>query len=222
MSIAQEIININNELPSSARLVAVSKFHPAESVKEAYNAGQRIFGESRPQELAAKAPALPDDIEWHFIGHLQTNKLKMVIPYVSLIHSVDSKKLLLEINKYAVARGLKVNCLLEFFVATEETKQGFLEEELLALVEEIASNPLEGVELCGLMGMASFTEDEDLIRSEFKKLSGVFNLIKTKYPDRFPYFSQLSMGMSNDYKIALEYGSTLVRIGTRIFGERVY
>ena len=222
MSIAQEIININNELPSSARLVAVSKFHPAESVKEAYNAGQRIFGESRPQELAAKAPASPDDIEWHFIGHLQTNKLKMVIPYVSLIHSVDSKKLLLEINKYAVARGLKVNCLLEFFVATEETKQGFLEEELLALVEEIAANPLEGVELCGLMGMASFTEDEDLIRSEFKKLSGVFNLIKTKYPDRFPYFSQLSMGMSNDYKIALEYGSTLVRIGTRIFGERVY
>ena len=222
MSIAQEIININNELPSSARLVAVSKFHPAESVKEAYNAGQRIFGESRPQELAAKAPTLPDDIEWHFIGHLQTNKLKMVIPYVSLIHSVDSKKLLLEINKYAVARGLKVNCLLEFFVATEETKQGFLEEELLALVEEIAANPLEGVELCGLMGMASFTEDEDLIRSEFKKLSGVFNLIKTKYPDRFPYFSQLSMGMSNDYKIALEYGSTLVRIGTRIFGERVY
>ncbi len=222
MSIAQEIININNELPSSVRLVAVSKFHPAESVMEAYNAGQRVFGESRPQELATKAPALPDDIEWHFIGHLQTNKLKMVVPYVSLIHSVDSKKLLLEINKYAVSRGLKVNCLLELFVAKEETKQGFSEEELLALVEEIAASPLQGVELCGLMGMASFTEDENLIRSEFKKLSGVFNSIKTKYPDRFPNFSQLSMGMSNDYKIALEYGSTLVRIGTRIFGERVY
>ncbi len=222
MSISQEIININNELPSSARLVAVSKFHPAESVMEAYNAGQRVFGESRPQELSAKAAVLPSDIEWHFIGHLQTNKLKMVIPYASLIHSVDSKKLLLEINKYAVSRGLRVNCLLEFFVATEETKQGFSEEELMVLVEEIAANPLEGVELCGLMGMASFTDDENLIRSEFEKLSGVFNLIKNKYPDRFPNFSQLSMGMSNDYKIALEYGSTLVRIGTRIFGERVY
>ncbi|MBR5855737.1 MAG: YggS family pyridoxal phosphate-dependent enzyme [Bacteroidales bacterium] len=222
MSIAQEIININSELPSSARLVAVSKFHPAESVMEAYNAGQRIFGESRPQELSAKAPVLPSDIEWHFIGHLQTNKLKMVIPYVSLIHSVDSKRLLMEINKYAVARGLKVNCLLELFVATEESKQGFSQEELYEILDEVAENPLEGVELCGLMGMASFTDDEDLIRSEFKKLSGVFNSVRTGYPDKFPNFNQLSMGMSNDYRIALEYGSTLVRIGTRIFGERVY
>ena len=222
MSISQEILTINSELPSAVRLVAVSKFHPAESVMEAYNAGQRIFGESRPQELAAKASVLPSDIEWHFIGHLQTNKLKMVIPYASLIHSVDSRRLLMEINKFAVARGLKVNCLLELFVATEETKQGFSEDELVELVEEIVANPLEGIELCGIMGMASFTEDEELIRSEFKKLSGVFEFIKNKYPDRFPEFKQLSMGMSNDYKIAIEYGSTLVRIGTRIFGERVY
>ncbi len=222
MSIAQEIIKIKSELPSSARLVAVSKFHPADSIMEAYDAGQRIFGESRPQELAAKAPVLPDDIQWHFIGHLQTNKLKMVIPYVSLIHSVDSKRLLLEINKFAVARNLKVNCLLELFVATEETKQGFSEDELLELISDIAENPLQGVELCGIMGMASFTDDQELIRSEFKKLSGTFEFIKNKYPDRFPEFKQLSMGMSNDYHIALEYGSTLVRIGTRIFGERVY
>ncbi len=222
MSISKEIIAINNELPSSARLVAVSKFHPTQAIEEAYAAGQRIFGESRPQELAAKAPVLPEDIEWHFIGHLQTNKLKMVIPYVSLIHSVDSKRLLLEINKFAVARNIKVNCLLELFVATEETKQGFSQEELLELIGEIACNPLEGVELCGIMGMASFTDDEELIRSEFKKLSGTFEFIKNKYPDAFPNFKQLSMGMSNDYHIALEYGSTLVRIGTRIFGERVY
>ena len=222
MSIAQEIIKINNELPSSARLVAVSKFHPAEAIEEAYAAGQRIFGESRPQELAAKAPVLPNDIEWHFIGHLQTNKLKMVIPYVSLIHSVDSKRLLMEINKFASARNMKVNCLLELFVATEESKQGFSEEELLELVEALAENPLQGVELCGIMGMASFTEDEQLIRSEFKKLSGTFELIKNKSPGSFPNLKQLSMGMGNDYHIALEYGSTLVRIGTRIFGERVY
>lgn len=222
MSISKEIIAINNELPSSARLVAVSKFHPAQAIEEAYAAGQRIFGESRPQELAAKAPVLPEDIEWHFIGHLQTNKLKMVIPYVSLIHSVDSKRLLLEINKFAVARNIKVNCLLELFVATEETKQGFSQEELLELIGEIVCNPLEGVELCGIMGMASFTDDEELIRSEFKKLSGTFEFIKNKYPYAFPNFKQLSMGMSNDYHIALEYGSTLVRIGTRIFGERVY
>ncbi len=220
MSIAQEIININNELPSTVKLVAVSKFHPAESIAEAYGAGQRIFAESRPQELAAKVELLPKDIEWHFIGHLQTNKLKMVVPHAALIHSVDSRKLLLEINKYAVAKGLKARCLLEMFIAQEESKQGFSKEELMELVNDIAENPLEGVELCGLMGMASFTDDQQKIRGEFESLAKTFDEIKAGYGNLFPEFKELSMGMSNDYPLAIECGSTLVRIGTRIFGSR--
>ncbi len=220
MSIAQEIININNELPSTVKLVAVSKFHPAESIEQAYGAGQRIFAESRPQELAAKADVLPKDIEWHFIGHLQTNKLKMVVPHATLIHSVDSRRLLLEINKYALNKGLKARCLLEMFIASEESKQGFSKEELLELMEELVKEPLEGVEICGLMGMASFTEDQQMIRSEFTRLSDTFKYIKEKYGSNFPEFKELSMGMSNDYPIAIECGSTLVRIGTRIFGSR--
>ena len=220
MSIAQEIIKINNELPSTVKLVAVSKFHPAESIEQAYGAGQRIFAESRPQELAAKADVLPKDIEWHFIGHLQTNKLKMVVPHATLIHSVDSRRLLLEINKYALNKGLKARCLLEMFIASEESKQGFSKEELLELMEELVKEPLEGVEICGLMGMASFTEDQQMIRSEFTRLSNTFKYIKEKYESSFPEFKELSMGMSNDYPIAIECGSTLVRIGTRIFGSR--
>ena len=220
MSIAQEIIKINNELPSTVKLVAVSKFHPAESIEQAYGAGQRIFAESRPQELAAKAEILPKDIEWHFIGHLQTNKLKMVIPHATLIHSVDSRRLLLEINKYALNKGLKARCLLEMFIASEESKEGFSKEELLELMEELVKEPLKGVEICGLMGMASFTEDQQMIRSEFTRLSDTFKYIKEKYGSNFPEFKELSMGMSNDYPIAIECGSTLVRIGTRIFGSR--
>lgn len=220
MSIAQEIININNKLPSTVKLVAVSKFHPAESIEQAYGAGQRIFAESRPQELAAKAEILPKDIEWHFIGHLQTNKLKMVVPYATLIHSVDSRRLLLEINKYALNKGLKARCLLEMFIASEESKQGFSKEELLDMVEELVKEPLAGIEICGLMGMASFTEDQQMIRSEFTRLSDTFKYIKEKYGSNFPEFKELSMGMSNDYPIAIECGSTLVRIGTRIFGSR--
>ena len=220
MSIGQEIIKINNELPSTVKLVAVSKFHPVECIAEAYEAGQRIFAESRPQELAAKVEVLPKDIEWHFIGHLQTNKLKMVVPYASLIHSVDSRKLLMEINKYAVNKGLKARILLEMFIAQEESKQGFSQEEIMEIVEEISRQPLEGLELCGLMGMASFTEDQQKVRSEFESLSAAFNHIKEIYGDKFPHFKELSMGMSNDYPIAIECGSTLVRIGTRIFGSR--
>ena len=220
MSIGQEIIKINNELPSTVKLVAVSKFHPAECIEEAYKAGQRIFAESRPQELAAKVEVLPKDIEWHFIGHLQTNKLKMVVPYASLIHSVDSRKLLMEINKFAVNKGLKARVLLEMFIAQEESKQGFSQEEIMDIVEEMCSQPLEGIELCGLMGMASFTDDQQKIRREFETLAGAFNHIKEVYGNKFPEFKELSMGMSNDYPIAIECGSTLVRIGTRIFGSR--
>ena len=222
MSISSEIERLNNELPSTVKLVAVSKFNPSEAIMEAYQAGQRIFGESRPQELLQKVQELPCDIQWHFIGHLQTNKLKMVLPYVSLIHSVDSERLLMEINKYAVKNNLKVKCLLELFVAQEETKQGFSKEELMQLMEKLQQEPLEGVELCGLMGMASFVEDEQQIRGEFAALKEAFDQIREKYISTHPNFNELSMGMSGDYRIAVELGSTMVRIGTTIFGARNY
>ena len=182
MSISSEIERLNNELPSTVKLVAVSKFNPSEAIMEAYQAGQRIFGESRPQELLQKVQELPSDIQWHFIGHLQTNKLKMVLPYASLIHSVDSERLLVEINKYAVKNNLKVKCLLELFVAQEETKQGFSKEELMQLMEKLQREPLEGVEICGLMGMASFVDDEQQIRGEFAALKEAFDQVREKYP----------------------------------------
>ena len=222
MSISSEIERLNNELPSTVKLVAVSKFNPSEAIMEAYQAGQRIFGESRPQELLQKVQELPCDIQWHFIGHLQTNKLKMVLPYVSLIHSVDSERLLMEINKYAVKNNLKVKCLLELFVAQEETKQGFSKEELMQLMDKLQQQPLEGVEICGLMGMASFVEDQQQIRGEFAALKEAFDQIREKYISTHPNFNELSMGMSGDYRIAVELGSTMVRIGTTIFGARNY
>ncbi len=222
MGIKGQIQKINGELPSTVKLVAVSKFNPVEAIHEAYSAGQRIFAESRPQELFQKVTQLPEDIQWHFIGHLQTNKLKMVLPYVSLVHSVDSKKLLAEISKYAAKNNLTVKCLLEVFIAQEETKQGFSEDELFELLDEFTSSPLPGVEICGLMGMASFVEDEQQIREEFGKLGNIFNSAREKYISTLPGFNELSMGMSGDYKIAVEYGSTMVRIGTTIFGARNY
>lgn len=222
MSISSEIERLNKELPSTVKLVAVSKFNPSDAIMEAYQAGQRIFGESRPQELLQKVQDLPQDIQWHFIGHLQTNKLKMVLPYAALIHSVDSERLLMEINKYAVKNNLKVKCLLELFVAQEETKQGFSKEELEQLMEKLQQQPLEGVEICGLMGMASFVEDEEQIRGEFAALKQTFDQIREKYISTHPNFNELSMGMSGDYRIAVEMGSTMVRIGTTIFGARNY
>ena len=222
MSIGTQIEILKNELPSTVKLVAVSKFNPVEAIQQAYEAGQRIFGESRPQELQQKVALLPDDIKWHFIGHLQTNKLKMVLPYVELVHSVDSERLLMEIDKFAVKNGLKVRCLLELFVAQEESKQGFSEEELMALLDSLQQNPLQGVEICGLMGMASFVEDEIQIRGEFQTLKRVYDKVREKYISTLPQFNELSMGMSGDYRIAIECGSTMVRIGTTIFGARNY
>ena len=222
MSIQAQIIKINNELPSTVKLVAVSKFNPAEAIMEAYEAGQRIFGESRPQELSQKVSILPDDIQWHFIGHLQTNKLKMVLPYVALVHSVDSERLLQEINKYALKNNLKVRCLLEVFIAQEESKQGFSKDELFSLLDKLHREPMDGVEICGLMGMASFVEDRNQIAAEFDQLKEIFDQAREKYISTLPNFKELSMGMSGDYDIAVEKGSTLVRIGTSIFGARNY
>ncbi len=221
-TIKRELDILNKELPSTVKLVAVSKFNPIESIQEAYDAGQRLFGESRPQELAAKYPELPKDIEWHFIGNLQTNKLKMVLPYVSMVESVSSEKLLREIDKFAVKHNLKINILLEVHIAQEESKHGFSREEVLMLVEDMAKSSLNGVELCGLMGMATYTDNLAQIKEEFDSLHCIYKGIKDKYGENFPKFSELSIGMSGDYTIAIESGSTIVRIGTRIFGARNY
>lgn len=225
MSIKENITQIIRELPSDVKLVAVSKFHPVESIMEAYGAGQRVFAESRPQELAAKVPAMEswlaangmqNDIVWHFIGHLQTNKLKMVLPYASLVQSVDSLHLLEAIEKWGRDNGKVVAVLLEYHIASEESKQGFSEEEIKGILSDAGRFP--HIRFRGLMGMATFTEDESVIRSDFSRISLLFKELSSSMPD----FSELSIGMSGDYRIAIEYGSTMVRIGTMIFGERNY
>lgn len=216
MSITSEIQILNQELPATTKLVAVSKFHSVEAVMEAYAAGQRIFGESRVQELCEKQPLLPQDIEWHFIGHLQTNKIKQIVPFVSLIHGVDSAKLLREINKEAEKIGRVVPCLLQIFVAQEETKFGLTPDECRVLALEL--DQFRYVQVCGLMGMASLTKDQKQVRSEFGQLKMLFDELKSKR--NLPEFKELSMGMSEDYLLAIECGSTMVRIGSRIFGQR--
>jgi pyridoxal phosphate enzyme (YggS family) len=218
MSITSEIQRLHLELPPSTRLVAVSKFHPVDAVLEAYAAGQRIFGESRVQELCEKQPLLPQDIEWHFIGHLQTNKIRQIVPFVSLIHGVDSAKLLKEINKEAEKIGRVVPCLLQIFVAQEETKFGFAPDECRDLANQLDQYPF--VRICGLMGMASLTDNQAQIRAEFSQLNDLFRELKAML--NTPDFKELSMGMSEDYPLAIACGSTMVRIGSRIFGQRQY
>ena len=241
----EKIINrLQGELPATVKLVAVSKFHPFEAIEEAYRAGQRIFAESRPQELVAKVRRLEEkraemiaraeqdggdlsvaesymsDIQWHFIGHLQTNKLKMVLPYVDLVHSVDSVRLLDAIQSWASANGRKINVLLEPHVAAEESKQGFTAEEIQEILAKAADGIWSNVSFKGLMGMATFTEDEEVIRQDFSTIRKIFDESREKYPVLAADFTQLSIGMSDDYPIAIEYGSTMVRIGSMIFGER--
>lgn len=202
--------------------MAVSKFHPVEALREAYEAGQRIFGESRAQEIAQKHQLMPDDVQWHFIGHLQTNKVRQLVPYVSLIHSVDSRRLLECVNVEAGRAGRVVDVLLQLHVAQEETKFGFTREECLELVENGILDTLNNVRVCGVMGMATNTDDMDEVRKEFKAVKSVFDCLKEGYFSDKPYFKEISMGMSDDYRIAIEEGSTLVRIGTTIFGARNY
>lgn len=213
MGIADNIRKLKSELPSTVELVAVSKFKPVEAIREAYEAGQRSFGENRPQELAAKAPQLPADIVWHFIGHLQTNKVKMVVPYAHLIHSVDSERLLAEIDKAARAAGKVMDCLLEIHIAEEQTKQGFTPDEALALAREAGRYP--NIRLRGVMGMATFTDDREQVRREFRSLKAVSERLSF-----LPGCDTVSMGMSGDWPIAVEEGTTIVRIGTAIFGKR--
>ena len=256
--IRDNLSTIRKELPSGVTLVAVSKFHPSSAIREAYEAGQRDFAESRPQELAAKAAELPPDIRWHFIGHLQRNKLKMVLPYAYLIHSVDSVKLLDEIQKFAAKDNLRVRILLEVFISSDSTKQGFSFEEARNLISIFASqgassqgatpqaapskdalpqaapsqgaSPYPNIILCGLMGMASLTDDTERILAEFRSLKSIFDearklraALRAAQDDDAPLreFEILSMGMSGDYPLAIEAGATHVRIGTAIFGPRV-
>ena len=232
----KDIINtLNKELPATVKLVAVSKFHPFESIEEAYEAGQRIFAESRPQELLAKVRRLEEirlerggdymaDIKWHFIGHLQTNKLKMVLPYVSLVHSVDSERLLTAIDSWGAANGKVIDVLLEPHVASEESKQGFSPSEIYDIMDAASSDERRygNIRFKGIMGMATFTDDESVIRRDFSALRDIYEKVRALYPSVAEEFTELSIGMSDDYPIALEYGSTMVRIGSMIFGARNY
>jgi len=220
--IRKNILSVRSEQTEGVRLVAVSKFHPVEDLQSAYDAGQRIFGESHAQEVMAKESVLPKDIEWHFIGHLQTNKIKYIAPFISLIHSVDSLKLLKEIDKHAMKNGRVINCLLQIHIAQEDTKFGLTEEELTCLLESEEYRALSNIRIDGLMCMATNTDDEGLIRQEFKQMKQIFNKIKEKYFPESEHFCELSMGMSDDYHIAMQEGSTLVRVGSKIFGMRNY
>ncbi len=221
MDIRNNIDFLRNQLSGKdCRLIAVSKTHPVEKIKEAYNAGQRIFGENKVQELVAKHARLPNDIEWHMIGHLQTNKAKQLVPVVSLIHSVDSYKLLEEINKQAKKINRVVNCLLQVHIAKEESKFGFDETELMELIGSGKIASLDAIKIIGLMGMATFTENKARVRDEFKSLKKLFDQVKIQGLPANMEMKELSMGMSQDYPIAVEEGSTLVRIGTALFGSR--
>jgi PLP dependent protein len=222
MSVTENINQIKIKLPTNVKLVAVSKFHPIEAILEAYRAGQRIFAESRVQELCEKQPTCPKDIDWHFIGHLQTNKIKLIVPFVSLIHGVDSLKLLKEINKEGEKIGRIIPCLLQIHIAQEETKFGLSFDECRDCLSTEILKELKFIHLRGLMGMATLTDDSTQIHAEFKSLKSFFMELKKDFFMDESSFCELSMGMSDDYNIAIEEGSTMVRIGSAIFGARVY
>lgn len=222
MNIADNLQQVLNELPEGVRLVAISKFHPDEAIEEAYRSGQRVFGESKVQEMTAKYESLPKDIEWHFIGHLQTNKIKYIVPYVALIHGIDSYKLLVEVNKQAEKAGKVVNCLLQLHIAEEETKFGFSFDECRDMLAEGEWKTLSNIQLCGLMGMATNTDDNEQIKKEFCSLSSFFKEVKDSWFADTEAFRELSMGMSHDYHQAIAAGSTLIRVGSKIFGDRTY
>lgn len=205
---------------AGAALIAVSKTHPPQSVLALYEQGQRAFGENRVQEMLEKQEALPKDIDWHLIGHLQTNKVKYIAPFVRMIHSVDSLKLLQEIDKQAAKNGRVIDCLLQFHIAQEETKFGLDEAEARALLDSPEYQNLQHIRLCGVMGMASFSDDMTLVRREFQTLKGIFDTLRKHYFAQAPHFREISMGMSGDWELALEEGSTMLRIGTLLFGAR--
>jgi pyridoxal phosphate enzyme (YggS family) len=218
MSIQKQLLSILEDLPKHVHLVAVSKTKPNADLEEAYAAGQRIFGENKIQEMTQKWETLPKDIQWHMIGNVQTNKVKYMAPYVSLIHGVDRYKLLKEINKQAAKSDRVIDCLLQMHIAQEDSKFGFNKEELQAVVIDLKTNPLPHIRIKGLMGIATFTDNQDQIRSEFKMLKQQFDWLQTQHPEA----NELSMGMSGDYALAIEEGSTMIRVGSKIFGSRNY
>ena len=218
--INENLATIKNSIPSHVTLVAVSKTKPNELIKEAYNSGHRIFGENKAQELKNKAEVLPKDIEWHFIGHLQSNKVKYIAPYASLVHSIDSLKLLKEVNKQALKNKRIIDCLLQFHIATEESKFGLSLEEAAELLTSNEFSNLKNIRVVGVMGMASFINSEEQVRKEFASLKHIFTQLKNSFFQRNETFKTISMGMSGDYKLAIEEGSTMVRVGSAIFGIR--
>lgn len=221
MSIKENINKLRQEMPENVKLVAVSKTKPNEAIIEAYEVGQRIFGENKVQDLVLKHETLNHlDIKWHFIGHLQTNKVKFIAPFVNLIHGVDSIKLLKEINKQAIKNNRKINCLLQFHIASEDTKFGLNLAEAEAILDSSDFNDLKNVNICGIMGMASYTDDKILIRKEFAELKNTYDYLREKYFVKSANFIEISMGMSSDWAIAISQGSTLIRVGSIIFGKR--
>lgn len=222
MSIKENLNIVRDELVEGCRLVAISKYHPVEALQEAYDAGQRVFGESHVQELVAKEAVLPKDIEWHFIGHLQTNKVKYIAPFISLIHAVDTLKLLREIDKQAAKSDRVVDCLLQMHIAQEETKYGFSPDELTDVLNQGEWKELKNVRIVGLMCMATNTDDYAQVEKEFRYAHSIFEKVKREFFQSEDSFKELSMGMSGDYKIAMNEGSTMIRVGSKIFGERVY
>ncbi len=222
MTIESNLNKIRSVLPVGVQLVAVSKTKSNEEIMEAYLAGQRVFGENKVQELLRKWETLPKDIEWHFIGHLQSNKVRMIAPFIAMIHSVDSHKLLKTIQEEAKRVGRKIPCLLQFHIASEESKFGFLPSEADKLFLSTELSDLENVIIAGVMGMATFTDHEQQIRDEFFNLQQLFNKMKVVFFQGNDNFRQISMGMSHDYQIAIEYGSTMIRVGSTIFGDRCY
>lgn len=222
MGIRTNLELIKSQLPTNVKLVAVSKFHPKEAVEEAYNAGQRVFGESRVQELDGKQPDLPQDIEWHLIGHLQTNKIKYIVPYIHTIHSVDSGRLLTEINAHATKANRIINCLLEIHIAQEDSKFGLTFDSCKDLLAQNEWQALSNIKIAGVMGMATNTDDQEKVRNEFRSLKRFFDEVKNQFFEHDPAFCEISMGMSHDYKIAIQEGSTIIRVGSSIFGEREY
>jgi pyridoxal phosphate enzyme (YggS family) len=221
-TIKKNIDNFKSSIPEHVKLVAVSKTKPIEDLMEAYEAGHKILGENKAQELKDKQPQMPDDVEWHFIGHMQTNKVKYIAPFVSLIHSVDRFKVLKEINKQAKKNERIISCLLQFHIAEEDTKFGFDWEEVKEMLESVAFTELKNIKVIGVMAMATFTENKDQIRREFKQLKQYFDRLKQDYFSEANDFTEISMGMTNDYQIAIEEGSTMIRVGSAIFGARNY
>ncbi len=220
MSIAANIEKLKQQLSQNIKLIAVSKTKPVESILEAYNIGQKAFGENKVQELVSKYEQLPKDIEWHLIGHLQSNKVKYIIPFVHLIHSIDSESLLLEVNKQAAKFNKIQQVLLQISIADEETKFGLEQKELLMIIDKYINNNYPNIAIVGLMGMATFTENEEKIANEFAGLKNLFDEIKSSYFNNNETFNQLSMGMSSDYEIGIKEGSTMIRVGSNIFGSR--